>query len=241
WACAPSPTCSCARASSVRRSGHAERSFIMSSARRLLDPRILGTILWKDLQCLWPLALLAACVFGGDVLIVKLELLPVWSFFRFPLAMLAASLLIAALFQLDGPVSLSDDWLCRPVPKRELLAAKLLLVLALIYGSRGLASLLAGRLLGHGWAESLLDALLLQDVYFQLLLPILFMAAVVTRTQVQAIGLLLALFVAVFIVPTPLVQPPGPLQPAIGEALGSAGLNWLSMAPPKLLMLPLLA
>src|SRR5690606_24140919 len=53
----------------------------------------------------------------------------------------------------------------------------------------------------------------------------------------HAIGVLIALFVVVFMVPTPFIRPPGPLQPAIGAALDASGLGWMAMAPAKLVSL----
>ena len=48
-------------------------------------------------------------------------------------------------------------------------------------------------------------------------MPILLFAAIVTRTFVQGFGVLFAIFIFVFVIPTPFVRPPGPLDPGIGD------------------------
>src|SRR5436190_3983364 len=111
--------------------------------------RILGAILKKDVQSLLPLVLLTIALFAGDVLIVRLELLGPWGPFRQPVLFLASMALIFSVFQLDSPVSLVDDWLCRPVPRRELIVAKMLLVIAVVYLTRVVTTLLVD--LGLGW------------------------------------------------------------------------------------------
>ena len=45
--------------------------------------------------------------------------------YKRPVILVALVVLILSVFQLDSPASLTDDWLCRPVRKRELIAAKL--------------------------------------------------------------------------------------------------------------------
>lgn len=203
--------------------------------------RILGAILRKDVLSLYPLVLLTTLLFAGDVVIVSLDLMPLWSMFRLLLLLFACTLLVFSVFQLDTPVSMVDDWLCRPVPRRELLAAKLLLVFSVIYLSRAVATLLVDLGLGHSVLESLLDAVLLRDQLLLIVLPLLLITAVVTRTLVQGIGVLLGIFVCVFMIPTPFLRPWGPLEPGIHEALLDSGINWLATAPAKTVAILLVA
>jgi len=202
---------------------------------------IFGAILRKDVRSLYPLVLLATLLFAGDVFLMRLELIPVWSIFRFPVLLLAGTVLIFAIFQADAPVSQVDDWLCRPVPRAELLTAKLVLLLAAVYLSRALATLVIDPALGTSLAESLQKAFLLQDQLAVLLLPILMFTALVTRTIVQGFVVLIAIFVAVFAIPTPFVGTPGPLEPAIGDTLIFSGLGWLSVTPATLVPICLFA
>src|SRR5262245_6327307 len=101
---------------------------------------IVGTVLRKDTLSLLPLILLAVFVQVFDIVVTRLDLIPqlvvqmpfIWFF--------ASILMIFSVLQLDSPVSLVDDWLCRPLPKRALLLAKVILLLAVLYGARALAT-----------------------------------------------------------------------------------------------------
>ncbi len=202
--------------------------------------RIVGAILMKDVRSLYPLLLLAALLFGADVFIERLELMPTaWAMFRWPVLLLAGTVMIFAIFQADPVVSMVDDWLCRPVPRAELLTAKLALALGVLYFSRFIAALALGPFLGASLAESLQMALLLEDVVYLLVLAIVLFTALVTRTIVQGIGVLIAIFTLAFVVPTPIVSAPGPLEPAIGEALLFGGLGWLAYIPATMISLGL--
>ena len=199
--------------------------------------RILSAIVRKDLLSLYPLALLTALLFAADVFILRWQLVPMWAEFRQLLLFVVAALSTLAVFQLDAPVSLVDDWLCRPVPRRELVAAKLAFLVLVVYLPGAIATFIAGLWVGAPLAESLQDAILFRDRYFPLLVPLLLLTALVTRTLVQGIGVLVALFVCMLILPSPFVQAPDPLNPVIGDALIGAGMEWLSTAPAKLLPL----
>ncbi len=199
-----------------------------------MNVRTLGTILMKDVRSLYLLVALTTFLFAADVFITRLDLLPLWSSFRQVLLLLTGTVLILSVFQLDSPVSLVDDWLCRPVPRPELLAAKFLLVFCVVYLSRVIAMFVADLSLGLSLAESLQEAILMQDRYVLLVLPILLLTAIVTQTLVQGVGVLVALFVCVFLIPTPLTQAPGPFNTHIGDALINAGLEWLATTPAKI-------
>jgi non-heme chloroperoxidase len=202
-----------------------------------MSPRIVAAILAKDVRSLLPLVLAIALLFAGDVLITRLEWLPGWSTFRYSVLVLAGVVLTLSVYQLDSPVSLTADWLCRPVPRAELLTAKVLLVFTATYVVRVIAMLAANLVLGLPLSESLLEAVLLQDRVLLVLVPTLLIAAAVTESLIQGFGTLIALFVCVFVIPTPFVQEPGPLDPDIGENLETAGLVWLALAPAKLVPL----
>ena len=80
--------------------------------------------------------------------------------------------------------------------------------------------------------ESLLDAVLLQDKLSLFLLPILMFAAIITRTFVQGFGVLFAIFICVFVLPTPFVRPPGPLDPGIRDELLTPACTGWPRRPP---------
>lgn len=203
-----------------------------------MNLRIVAAILEKDVRSLYPLILVVTLLFVGDVLLMRLDLVAAWGPLRTPVLLLAGTVLILAVFQLDPPVSQVDDWLCRPVPRVELLAAKLVLLFAVLRLSQVVTTLVIEPALGTSVAETLQRAMLFHDsnateLYAILvaLLPLLLIAALVTRTLVQGVGVLLGLFICAFVIPTPFVTAPGPLQPAIGEALFGVGMGWLATIP----------
>lgn len=197
--------------------------------------RVLLAILEKDLRSLLPLVLAVAAVFIGDIFVMQFELIAQWPMYRTAILPLAATVLILAVIQLDAPASLVDDWLCRPVPRAELLAAKLLLLFSVFYLSRVVATFIGDLVLGRSMAESLQEALLLQDDFFLLLLPILLIIAVATQTLVQGFGVLFALLICVFVIPSAFLDDPGPLDPGLGDGMHESGMGWLSLGPAKVI------
>jgi non-heme chloroperoxidase len=203
-----------------------------------MNLRIVAAILKKDVRSLYPLILIVTLLFAGDVLLMRLELVPAWTALRAPLLLLSGTVLILSVFQLDPPASQVDDWLCRPVPRVEFLLAKMLLLFVVLRLSQVIATLVIEPMLGASVGETLQRALLFHDsnatvlfTYAVALLPLPLITALVTRTLLQGIGVLLGLFICAFVIPTPFVTAPGPLRPAIGEALFGVGLGWLSTIP----------
>jgi pimeloyl-ACP methyl ester carboxylesterase len=217
------------------------RRSINGSRAMSFNFRIAGAILRKDALILFPLVLLTILLLAGDVFFTRLDVFLLWPLVRQALIGLSVTALVLSVFQLDSPVGLTDDWLCRPVPRRELLTAKLLLVLSVLYLSPAVATFIVDLVLDLPWVEALQDALLLQDPYFLLPLPVLLITAMVTRNLVQGIGALIALVVCVFLIPGPFIATPGPLSPGIGEAVEAAGLRWIMLVPAKLVPLLLVA
>jgi len=194
---------------------------------------LLRAILVKDVRCLLPLVLFTALLFLADALIVRLELLPLWSTWGAAVLLVAFIVMIFAVFQLDSPASFTEDWLCRPLRKRELLGAKIALVLLTVYVPHAIGTLIADLSLGFPVSEVLLDALLLPDELFLLLLPVMMLVAIITRTFVQAFGVLIAIFIAVAVLPTPFIRDPEPHTLGLDELL-QAGMVWLATAPARI-------
>jgi len=203
--------------------------------------RIVGAILRKDVLSLGSIVALTFLLFLADPIIVRLDLLPVWTMYNVPVILVALVVLILPVFQLDSAASLTEDWLCRPVPARELVVAKLLLVFSAVYLPRAIGMFIADMSLGFPFAEAFLDAVLLRDKPSLFLLPIFLFTAIVTRSFVQGFGVLFAIFVCVFVLPTPFIRPPGPLEPGIREELMYTGMEWLGSTPAKLASLALVA
>jgi pimeloyl-ACP methyl ester carboxylesterase len=198
-----------------------------------MNLQVFRAILAKDLRCLLPLVLLAATMFSADVFVLRWELVPDWDEFRTPVLMFVAAVLVLSVFQLDSAVSLVDDWLGRPVPLREMLAAKLALLVLVMYVPGATTTLVVDLVAGSSFAEALQDALLIQHGLFTLAIPVLVVAGVVTRTLVQGLGLIIALFICTFVVPTPFVHAPSPTNTHIGDAIYGSGLLWVVMTPMK--------
>ena len=199
-----------------------------------MNLRVVAAILRKDARSLWPLALLGALLFAGDVAITTWQLVPIWQNFRQFLLFIAAALLTVAVFQADSAVSLVDDWLCRPVPRGALVAAKLLFLFLFIYLPAALGTFVVDLCLGRPVSEAIQEGLLLRDPYFPLVVPLTIFIGIMTRTLIQAAGVALALFACVFLLPAPFVQVPSPLSPSIGPELGGTGIGWLSLMPATL-------
>ena len=202
---------------------------------------LIGAIVRKDATSLAPIVALTALLFLADPIIVRLDLLPVWTSYSMPVVLVALIVLILPLVQLDSAASLTDDWLCRPVPARELVVAKLALLVSAVYLPRAIGTFVADLFLGLPLAEAFLEAVLLRDKPALFMVPLFLLIAIVTRTFVQGFGALFAILVCVFVLPTPFVRPPGPLEPGIREALPHAGLEWLGSTPARLASLALVA
>jgi pimeloyl-ACP methyl ester carboxylesterase len=200
--------------------------------------RLLRAIVAKDVRCLFPLVVFTAVLFFGDALIVRLDLLPIWSTWGAAVLLVAFIVMIFAVFQLDSPASLTEDWLCRPLRKREMLGAKIALVLLTVYVPHAVGTLIADLSLGFPVPEVLLDALLLPDELFLLLLPVMMLVAISTRTFVQAFGVLIAIFICVAVLPTPFMRDPQPHTLGLDELLQS-GMVWLATAPARIVSLVL--
>jgi len=201
--------------------------------------RLLRAIIAKDVRCLLPLVVFTALLFLGDALIVRLDLLPLWSTWGAAVLLVVFIVMIFAVFQLDSPASFTEDWLCRPLRKRELLSAKIALVLLSVYVPHAIGVALADLSLGYPIAEVLLDALLLPDQLFLLLLPVMMFVAIITRTFVQAFGVLIAIFICVFVVPTPFVRETEPLTLGLNDGMLSSGMVWLATTPAQFISLVL--
>jgi non-heme chloroperoxidase len=202
---------------------------------------IIAAVLRKDVVSLLPIVLLGIAVQILDVLVLTLDVLPQIAMYMPYIWFFGTVLLIVGVFQLDAPASLVDDWLCRPVPKRALLLAKLLLLFTVVYGTRAVTRFGADLSLGYTVAESLQEALLLQMSYQLIAFPLIMIAAIVTSTVIQALGVMLGVFVLVFIVPTPFLGQPGPLEPGVVDAISSNGMLWMALVPAKLMALALTA
>jgi hypothetical protein len=107
------------------------------------------------------------------------------------------AMLTAVLVHLDGLVSVRQDWLVRPVRRRDLLAAKLLFLLLVAQLPLFLANLAGGLIDGFTFSACFSSALQ-ENLYFLLgfTLPIIAFVSL-TRNLTEALGGAFALFIGV--------------------------------------------
>ncbi|MFT3907306.1 MAG: hypothetical protein QM718_13485 [Steroidobacteraceae bacterium] len=148
----------------------------------------------KDLRLLWPLAAIVTalqfivvgmiCFYdrGNSVM----ELITLAMILRYATLAGAAALIVMVVHQ-DGVPGVRQDWLIRPVRRRDLLLAKLLFVLLLVHGPQLVADTLEGLVHGFSALASLGAASSRSLAIFCFLsLPMLVIAAV-TSTLAQVL------------------------------------------------------
>jgi hypothetical protein len=159
----------------------------------------------KDLRLLWPLAAVIAglqALLG--VLLYRSE--PYSSQGPEGLSglialglIIAMSLLIVLAVQQDAIPSLNQDWLVRPIKRRDLLLAKLLGIALLVHGPIAVMTLLQGLAEGFSFGQ-LLPATLLSAFEIALVfsLPVMVIAAL-TKNMTEAIVVSLAILVSLMV------------------------------------------
>jgi hypothetical protein len=156
----------------------------------------------KDLRLLWPLAiasaagqlLLALVVFHSDPFSLSEELSAPAALLTLGLAV-SMVLLIVLTVQQDAIPGVTQDWLVRPIKRRDLLCAKLLAVALLIHGPIIVVMLLPG--LAEGFSPGpLLRATLLSNFEIALVfsLPVMAIAALTRSFGEAVIGALVVFF-----------------------------------------------
>jgi hypothetical protein len=165
-------------------------------------------ILKKDWRLLWRLVvalaalqgLLAGARFGAGPFLAGLPTVPMSL-----LEMLAAAIVIALVVHQDPIPGTRQDWLVRPIARRDLFLAKLLFVVVLVQGPWFASDLLQGLVNGFPFGQSAGAALACAVwVLLTLGLPVLAFAAVtatVTETVLAALGVL-TVVIAFLIVPS---------------------------------------
>jgi hypothetical protein len=154
-------------------------------------------ILKKDWTLLWPLVvalailqvLLALARFTAGHFVNGLPTVPL-AF----LELLAVATVITLVVHQDPIPGLRQDWLVRPIPRRDLFLAKLLFVVALVQGPMFVTDLVQGVANGFSFGQSAAAALACAaSVLLTLTLPVLAFATITastTETLVAALGVL---------------------------------------------------
>lgn len=192
---------------------------------------VIGALLRKDLQSLWPLAALVA----GLQLLVLLQgltqtgipprMLATLMSMHSIATLIAIAVLAVAVIQQDAVAGVREDWLTRPIASIELLSAKVLFILLTTVP----ATVIAQTLLGMSWDLPLLEALqraTALDNSKPWVVGAAVVAAVLTGSFLQAAGLALAVFASVILLMTAstLVVP-------FNEAIMGSGSQWMLLIP----------
>jgi hypothetical protein len=182
----------------------------------------------KDCKLQWRFAaLMAAIQFIAAIVVVKLSPLadsrPLRNLLQLLIMITLAGIpfLIGAAVHEDAIPGVRQDWLVRPIQRKDLLLAKFLFVLAAVHGPMLLADLFRGLAGGFPFGASLAAALSRGlFVLFLLSIPLLaFMS--LTKNAMEAIAAALIVFLA-FAASTLFER-----QSAEAFALGSGGLTWI--------------
>jgi hypothetical protein len=108
------------------------------------------------------------------------------------ISLIATALLIVVVVQQDAIPGLRQDWLVRPIRRRELLLSKLLFVVTVVQGPILIAEICQGPAAGFPIGQSL-GAPLARSVYMLLALDLPLLAfATLTRNPVEAVGAAIA-------------------------------------------------
>jgi hypothetical protein len=157
----------------------------------------------KDLILLWPLAALSALAqFGLYGLAFAMDAEPQMTYLRplaqlsMPVVLLAIFLAIALCVQQEPIPGTSQDWLARPIPRLDLLLAKLLFVVVAVHAPMFLGDAIGAMARGFPFGVAVGAALARTLLVFVTLsLPALAFAAM-TRTIGQFVAAGIAFFIA---------------------------------------------
>jgi hypothetical protein len=166
-------------------------------------------ILKKDWTLLWPAVAAVAALqgllalgrftrFSAGVLVSPLPTTPAAL-----LEILAVATVITLLVHQDPLPGLRQDWLVRPIPRRDLFLAKLLFVVLFLQGPWFAADLLQGLANGFSWGQSAAAASACAvSVLLTLSVPVLAFATLtanMTETLVAALGVLALVIASLFV------------------------------------------
>jgi hypothetical protein len=164
-------------------------------------------IVRKDWKLFWPLVLGVALIewivriANSSIGIFRERLAPSAMMLSFlgPLSLLAVAILIVLVVQADAIPGLRQDWLVRPIRRRDLLLSKLLFVALLVQGPIFLAEVIQGLAAGFPLGQSM-GAPLSRNLSMFLMfdLPVVAFAAL-TRNLLEAVGAALAAVVGIVI------------------------------------------
>jgi hypothetical protein len=160
----------------------------------------------KDWTLLWPLVVVVAAMHGINAVIWLIsgffgirELTQIANIFPAGVLLGTGALIVATVHQ-DVLPGDRQDWLVRPIPRRDLVLEKLLFVLVAVNGPVLLVELAHCMAMGFPLADAF-SAALTRDVYLLLYfnLPVLGLAAL-TSSFIEAVGAFLAICVITVVI-----------------------------------------
>ncbi|HZQ40552.1 MAG TPA: hypothetical protein VFA87_07155, partial [Rhizomicrobium sp.] len=160
----------------------------------------------KDWTLLWPLVAVVAALHAINAVIWLIsgffgirELTPIANIFPAGVLLGTGALIVATVHQ-DVLPGDRQDWLVRPIPRRDLVLEKLLFVLVAVNGPVLLVELIHGMAMGFSFADAF-SAALTRDIYLLLYfnLPVLGLAAL-TSSFIEAVGAFLAICVVMVVI-----------------------------------------
>ena len=193
---------------------------------------MIWNLLKKDVRLLWPFALTVtvAQAMNGTLHFVRDHVVTSASFrnitILFPIVVLLAmaSLAVTVVHQ-DPLTSTADDWLVRPVRRRDLLLAKVLFVILLIHLPILVLDASEGLLAGAPLGEALFAALTRSATLFGAITAPALMLGAVTASLAEAVllgGVVVIALVALVLILGPYAQQSSPRSPM--------GLGWIPTA-----------
>jgi hypothetical protein len=197
--------------------------------------RMIFHILKKDLKLLWPFGL-AAAIMQFAIVAVHLKLgvfeeQPVYSSLLLLLEStmyFGVAVLITTLVHQDSIVGVRQDWLVRPIRRRDLMGAKLVFLLLAVQLPMLLASMICGMANGFSLWPSISEAVS-QNIYFLVgfTLPI-FAFVSLTGSTAEALGAAVVLVVIYILGSEALILPVNgsPMGPTTNTGLAWIPLTW---------------
>jgi hypothetical protein len=188
--------------------------------------RIIAAIVRKDLAVLWPLAAIVVLlpVLRTDAVLQNLQNDNLRAG-TMVVSALAVGLLILGVMHQDASASLRHEWLTRPIPRRTLVAAKLVFIAVIVLVPARVTDFVSTLADGRSIGEALARATSISDPALIATVAVILFATV-TSTLLEAAGALIGLVVAVIVVQAV----SGSLLPDPKGTL-AAGAEWLSFAP----------
>lgn len=200
--------------------------------KRHLD--LICAVLKKDSLALWPLMALVVAIQTLQVLVGEFNfnfsalLRPIMPL----VSALAAAVLTLLAFHQDAVTDGRHDGLTRPIPAKDLLTAKAILIFGAVFLPKIIGTFVAGAIDGRSLIESLLLAFTVESGWMVTFVVLMGAVAVITSTLLQAAVVMIGLFVLIPIMDRFVIK-----LSSTGEAVFFLGSGWVILKPIAVLAL----